>query len=109
MQEHEDQHDDRDDRGTDAEMPVLVGNFDIMPVVMIILAMGLTDITLIMIIVALTRATMRVTTQSQGYKNKTAMIVVGMEIVCTTKTMNVTIPQWTNINLFHRVLTQKPW
>ena len=56
-----------------------------------ILVMGLMDITLIMIIVASTRATMKVTTQSQGYKNKPTTIAVVMEIVCITKTMNVTI------------------
>ena len=79
-----------------------------MPAVIMILAMGLMDITLIMIIVISTRATMRVTTQSQGYKNETTTIVVVMEIVCTTKTINVTIPQWTNTNMFHKISTQNP-
>ena len=63
-----------------------------MPAVIMILAMGLMDITLIMIIVASTRAMMRVTTQSQDYRNKTATIVVVMKIVRTTTTMHVVNP-----------------
>ena len=62
-----------------------------MRAVVMILAMGLVDITLIMKIVESARATLKVTTQPQGYKNKPTTIVVVMEIVCTTKTMNVTI------------------
>ena len=88
-----------------------------MPVEMMILAMGLMwtvgmnsnkDSILILTIVASTIVMMLATTQFQVYKNAAAMIVAVIEKVSATTTMRVITIQRPNINWFPIVSTCAP-